>query len=241
MGKKRKKNEGLEFNYFLDGSDKALHDKYKTIAEFLTTEFPKNNNPLSAKNETEIFNIRWNGHSVSIGRLAHSIIELKKILEDDICISSTDIRQRNKKDCHSKGRLALERKETYTIEYIKEITKDVLFEKDKRCARVTIDGDKIKGNSQRLQTFFTKGTKCVCCGIEGSFFAKEKHQNDISYHLNLYGYDENGQEVLMTKDHIIPRSKGGKDNIDNYQTMCTRCNFIKGNGVKSDGQNFDCY
>ena len=32
---------------------------------------------------------------------------------------------------------------------------------------VNIRGDIIKGNSQRFQTFFTKGLKCSCCGIEG--------------------------------------------------------------------------
>ena len=41
--------------------------------------------------------------------------------------------------------------------------------------------------------------------------------------------DDNGQEVLITKDHIIPKSKGGKDKLDNYQTMCVRCNKRKGN------------
>ena len=29
-------------------------------------------------------------------------------------------------------------------------------------------------------------------------------------------------------DHIIPKSKGGKDHIDNYQLMCEECNSKKG-------------
>lgn len=49
------------------------------------------------------------------------------------------------------------RKSVYSIEEIRELTKDVLFEREKRNARVELDGDIIKGNSQRLQTFFTKG------------------------------------------------------------------------------------
>lgn len=44
--------------------------------------------------------------------------------------------------------------------------------------------------------------------------------------------DENGKEVLMTKDHIIPKSKGGADDISNYQTMCERCNEAKGNRLE---------
>lgn len=41
----------------------------------------------------------------------------------------------------------------YSIEYVYSKVKDVLFEKDKRNAKVDFDGDLIKGNSQRYQTF----------------------------------------------------------------------------------------
>ena len=44
----------------------------------------------------------------------------------------------------------------------------------------------------------------------------------------MYGV-KNGEEVLFTKDHIIPKSKGGKNHISNYQTMCEPCNSEKGN------------
>ncbi|HAU88390.1 MAG TPA: hypothetical protein DCW90_23820 [Lachnospiraceae bacterium] len=94
---------------------------------------------------------------------------------------------------------------------------------------VMINGDKIKGNSQRFQTFFTKGLKCACCGIEGKYFGKEKDFESKRYHLNLYAIDESGNEVLMTKDHIVPRSKGGASELYNYQTMCAKCNVAKGN------------
>ena len=119
------------------------------------------------------------------------------------------------------------RKGTYSIEEVYNAVKDVLFED--RKAFVELDGDKIKGNSQRYQTFFTKGTKCCCCGIEGKYFAKEKNLNAKRYHLNLYAVDQDGNEIMMTKDHIVPASKGGKNTIENYQTMCKKCNVEKGN------------
>lgn len=122
----------------------------------------------------------------------------------------------------------LRRKENLTIEEVYNAVKDVLFEPEDKKAMVVINGDKIKGNSQRFQTFFTKGLKCACCGIEGKYFGKEKDFNAARYHLNLYALDESGNEVLMTKDHIIPRSKGGASELYNYQTMCVKCNIAKG-------------
>jgi len=37
--------------------------------------------------------------------------------------------------------------------------------------------------------------------------------------------------VLMTIDHILPKSRGGGNNINNYQPMCQPCNSKKGNKV----------
>lgn len=122
----------------------------------------------------------------------------------------------------------LRRKENLTIEEVYNAVKDVLFEPEEKKDMVVINGDKIKGNSQRFQTFFTKGLKCACCGIEGKYFGKEKDFNAARYHLNLYALDESGNEVLMTKDHIVPRSKGGASELYNYQTMCVKCNIAKG-------------
>ena len=122
----------------------------------------------------------------------------------------------------------LRRKENLTIEEVYNAVKDVLFEPEEKKAMVVINGDKIKGNSQRFQTFFTKGLKCACCGIEGKYFGKEKDFNAARYHLNLYALDESGNEVLMTKDHIVPSSKGGASELYNYQTMCVKCNIAKG-------------
>lgn len=220
MGK-RKKFVGLRFNYKYEG--KAFMDKYLTIEDFLNAEFPKNNNPMSPNYDTEIFNLTWNGRKTSISDNVKTVADLKDILSGECYITNVDIRLTES---------SLERKSIHSIEEVRDTVKDVLFEEDKRNAKVELDGDIIKGNSQRYQTFFTKGIKCACCGIEGKYFAKEKVSRDVSYHLNLYAIDENGKEVLMTKDHILPKSKGGKDHISNYQPMCVRCNKAKGNNIE---------
>lgn len=89
------------------------------------------------------------------------------------------------------------------------------------------DGAKFKPNSHRMQLFFTNGFDCVTCGIAGAFFALETHHSHVKPHLNLYAVNASGNEILMTKDHIIPRSKGGANELQNYQTMCSPCNMKK--------------
>lgn len=87
-------------------------------------------------------------------------------------------------------------------------------------------------NSHRYYCFKYSGTKCVCCDLEGTYFALEKQKNAISdkYHFNLYGKDKNGKETMLTKDHRVAKSRGGKNHPDNYQTLCEPCNKDKAHG-----------
>lgn len=86
-------------------------------------------------------------------------------------------------------------------------------------------------SNYRYDNFFLHGTDCVSCGLKGQYFWLEKNNDNRTktWHFNLYGVDENGREVQMTKDHIIPKSCGGKNHVDNYQPMCCRCNLAKSN------------
>jgi len=129
----------------------------------------------------------------------------------------------------SENNRAYLQKEVYSIDIILslvDINVPVYIGKKKK---VELDGDLINMASDRYKTFKTSGTNCVYCGLEGKFFRKEKafSQDTESWHLNLYGYDEDGKEVMLTKDHIVPKSKGGKNNISNYQTLCYKCNREK--------------
>lgn len=38
-----------------------------------------------------------------------------------------------------------------------------------------------------------------------------------------------GSRRRLSIDHVVPISKGGANDVANYQTMCTRCNAKKGN------------
>lgn len=105
--------------------------------------------------------------------------------------------------------------------------------------RIELDGGLVAVTSVRLQTFAFKGTRCVSCGIQGTHFRKEQgHPSDHRPHLNLYAADLSDLiEVLMTRDHIVPRARGGSNALENMQTMCFHCNARKGASVEPELDN----
>lgn len=96
-----------------------------------------------------------------------------------------------------------------------------------------IDNYRFKTQSHRYHLFADKGTQCASCGLQANTFIVESGIEDERPHANLYHitHDKDGNEIatLFTKDHILPRSLGGKDEQINYQTMCEPCNKTKGN------------
>ncbi len=96
--------------------------------------------------------------------------------------------------------------------------------------RARIKGLKIKVCSNKFLMFKSKGTSCIACGLEGRFFAVERSNITGSLHVNLYARLDNS-EVLMTRDHIIPKSKGGLGGLDNSQPLCFPCNQKKGDSI----------
>lgn len=95
--------------------------------------------------------------------------------------------------------------------------------------RVQIDQYFVNVSSLRLKSFLLHGIHCSCCDNQASFFAVERSFNTKApYHLNLYGLDKDGAEILFTHDHILARGLGGSDTIDNTRTSCGPCNWKKG-------------
>ncbi len=97
--------------------------------------------------------------------------------------------------------------------------------------KIDFDGHLINMASDRYKCFVLNGIQCKCCGLQADYFYMERwseKDRDVPYHFNLYG-NLDGKEILFTKDHIIPKSKGGANHITNYQTMCCICNEKKAN------------
>jgi 5-methylcytosine-specific restriction endonuclease McrA len=99
-------------------------------------------------------------------------------------------------------------------------------------------------DSLRYQIFARPdGLKCAYCGIVGEIFVLEKPEDptcpEDRAHFNLYAMvklPDNDprvwQRVLMTKDHVVPKSKGGKDHLGNLRTCCSPCNTEKADSME---------
>lgn len=107
---------------------------------------------------------------------------------------------------------------------------------DKRCEgsrrEYVIEGRTyvVKMWSDRYKVF-KRSPHCAVCGIEGTRFFLQRAKNEpetATAHFNLYADHPTLGLVLMTKDHIIPKKRGGRDFHSNFQTMCAICNGIKG-------------
>lgn len=87
---------------------------------------------------------------------------------------------------------------------------------------------------QRYQTFLEIGFNCVNqeCGLIASHLVwwKEWGRPD-SNHIDFAGYNSVGKLTMLTIDHIYPRSKGGPNEIWNYQPMCAPCNSKKADKI----------
>jgi len=83
-----------------------------------------------------------------------------------------------------------------------------------------------------------KSPVCACCGIHATNCSLDldaqstKEAGELRYHINFYATTGvKGQEhqhmILFTRDHILPKFKGGDDSEENSQTLCFNCNCLK--------------
>lgn len=77
----------------------------------------------------------------------------------------------------------------------------------------------------RAKVYERDGYTCQGCGV----MAREVPMN---YDGRSALYAANGDYLVV--DHIVPRSAGGTNAIDNLQTLCDRCNSVKGSTIDKE-------
>jgi len=147
-------------------------------------------------------------------KFAHD--EISKMLSGDVSVRIAKVDK-----CKKRGRSHMILGEFSPEDVLPYVTSS----DEKREYRVGKKQFFVRMNSHRYFVF-RSSRKCVSCGLEGIKMLLEQHPNDKSPHFNLYA-EEDGQLVLMTKDHIHAKSCGGEDRHSNYQTMCSVCNNLK--------------
>lgn len=113
----------------------------------------------------------------------------------------------------------------FTVDEVKQwVSNPVLFRRGKPYH--VIDGIRI--SLRRTGPMIKVGPACKHCGVVGTKFCLEQF-TDGSYHLDFYTEDD----ILLTIDHVYPKSKGGQDHVSNYQCLCYPCNQVKGDQHES--------
>lgn len=81
-------------------------------------------------------------------------------------------------------------------------------------------------NSQKWSVDYSQflakcGDTCACCG------------SPLDYGLGKNNIEKSDENTPST-DHIVPRSLGGTNDIDNLWIICNRCNLLKNNSTPQD-------
>lgn len=82
--------------------------------------------------------------------------------------------------------------------------------------------------------------KCWNCSCTADRWITTIGPNDQRSHpvLNLYGVTKKGKLRLMTRDHIIPKSLGGVDDVANLRPACDVCNGQRSNHLSAEDEAF---
>ena len=105
---------------------------------------------------------------------------------------------------------------------------------------ISISGYKVRIESPRIRLMLSKkprrGRVCANCGRVGTkVFLQIETKPCLTFSedkASFFVYSDDG--MMLTCDHIHPKSKGGKTTGGNLQTLCRECNLFKAATVPVD-------
>jgi 5-methylcytosine-specific restriction endonuclease McrA len=100
--------------------------------------------------------------------------------------------------------------------YIREIARN------KNIKYINFDGFNIFTGNDNYNVLSKYNFTCAMCGKKATYCNLEYN---IRYKYHFNAYTEDGE--MLTKDHIYPKSKGGLNQLINYQLLCYSCNQKK--------------
>ena len=102
---------------------------------------------------------------------------------------------------------------------------------------VFVDGSqstyKVYFERKRWRIYTAKDFKCIYCGLMGTHAVFWKDHVEIPWdaHCDLVHITPEGRRILMTLDHLFPKSQGGTNDPANLAVACSPCNHTKGDNV----------
>ena len=121
----------------------------------------------------------------------------------------------------------------YQMFSLKEISRYI---SDKSSIWTECDGKirKFGFQSNRFSLMLRDNFTCVACDLVATHFWLERNGREL--HFNLYAENRTPgakYDILFTKDHIMPKSLGGTNELENLQLMCCQCNHKKQDRIVS--------
>lgn len=84
--------------------------------------------------------------------------------------------------------------------------------------------------SRTVKTAIKNNKRCISCKVDSHCVAVVRNVN--TGRENVVFLIDNGERyVPLTKDHIVPKARGGTDKFQNLQCMCLDCNSEKADTV----------
>lgn len=105
----------------------------------------------------------------------------------------------------------------------RKIRKQTENTKPKRPKRLKLT----KLERRARKTAYNRMWKLRRKGVSGYHTIGEWETLKARYNWTCPGCGQHEPEIRLTKDHIIPTSLGGSDNIENIQPLCRSCNSKK--------------